>query len=136
MSEILKTAAFAWSLNIVFFILIFSAYLYALRSLKNGIRQNYVEYAPSLVTSMGLFGTFFGIFIGLLQFDPKNIDGSIQQLLNGLQTAFVTSILGMAFAILFKIQQTSHMDSLKVTDISSQPVDIEPKDIHTILMKQ
>ena len=111
MREFFKTAAFTWILNCIFFILTGIAYLIALRSLRRGDRQNYVEYAPTLMTSLGLFGTFLGIFIGLLQFDSKHIDGSIQHLLNGLQTAFMTSIVGMGFAILFKVKQTSHMDS-------------------------
>ena len=136
MSDFLKSSAFTWILNGLFFILISIAYAIALRSLRQGVRRNYVEYAPSLMTSLGLFGTFLGIFIGLLQFNPKHIDGSIQQLLNGLQTAFVTSILGMAFAIWFKVKQTGHMDSFKETDAGVQPDEIGPNDIHAELVKQ
>lgn len=136
MSEFFKSGVFTWALNGIFFLLTGAAYLYAIRSLRRGERHNYVEYAPSLMTSLGLFGTFLGIFIGLLQFDPKHIDGSIQQLLNGLQTAFVTSIMGMAFAIWFKVKQTGHMDSVKQADMITQPEEIEPKDIHTVMLKQ
>ena len=136
MSEFFKTAAFTWILNCIFFILTGIAYLIALRSLRRGDRQNYVEYAPTLMTSLGLFGTFLGIFIGLLQFDSKHIDGSIQHLLNGLQTAFMTSIVGMGFAILFKVKQTSHMDSFKEIDTNSHLEVVEPKDIHKVLLEQ
>lgn len=129
------TQVFTWILNGVFFAGILYAFLVAKRSLKTD-RRNYVEYAPSLMTSMGLFGTFLGIFIGLLQFDTKHIDGSIEQLLGGLQTAFITSLIGMGFAIYFKIIQTSYLDQKILLDDGPSPDAVEPKDIHAILTKQ
>jgi hypothetical protein len=126
---------FTWTLNGVFFAAILYAFLVAKRSLKTE-RSNYVEYAPSLMTSMGLFGTFLGIFIGLLQFDTKHIDGSIEQLLGGLQTAFITSLIGMGFAIWFKIIQTSYLDQNSALEDDPSPNAVEPKDIHAILTKQ
>lgn len=50
----------------------------------------------NLLTSLGILGTFAGIVVGLMDFDPKNIDGSIESLLSGLKTAFLTSLVGMA----------------------------------------
>lgn len=129
------TQVFTWILNGVFFAGILYAFLVAKRSLKTE-RRNYVEYAPSLMTSMGLFGTFLGIFIGLLQFDTKHIDGSIEQLLGGLQTAFITSLIGMGFAIYFKIIQTSYLDQNSSLGDGPSPDAVEPKDIHAILTKQ
>jgi len=126
---------FTWILNGVFFAGILYAFLVAKRSLKTE-RKNYVEYAPSLMTSMGLFGTFLGIFIGLLQFDTKHIDGSIEQLLGGLQTAFITSLMGMGFAIYFKIIQTSYLDQNNSLEDGPSPDAVEPKDIYAILTKQ
>jgi len=133
--NIFSTQVFTWILNCIFFIAIFYAFVKAKSSLKTD-RSNYVEYAPSLMTSLGLFGTFLGIFIGLLQFDTKEIDGSIEQLLGGLQTAFITSLFGMGFAIWFKIIQTSHLDKIKTSEGDTSPVGIEPEDIHAILTKQ
>ncbi len=133
--EIFGTREFTWTLNLLFFAAILYTFLAAKAGLKSD-RSNFVEYAPSLMTSTGLFGTFLGIFIGLLQFDTKHIDGSIEQLLRGLQTAFVTSLIGMCFAIWFKILQTSHLDKSKQREEGASPDDIAPKDIHAILMKQ
>lgn len=133
--NIFSTQAFTWTLNGIFFF----AILYVFVTAKSGLRSNrtnYVEFAPSLMTSMGLFGTFLGIFIGLLQFDTKHIDGSIEQLLGGLQTAFVTSLIGMGFAIWFKLVQTSYLDKQKPLDEAPSADEIEPKDIHAILTKQ
>lgn len=54
---------------------------------------------PNLATSLGIFGTFVGIFIGLWNFDVQHIERSIPDLLAGLKTAFITSIVGMLFAL-------------------------------------
>ncbi len=63
----------------------------------------FVAYAPNLLTSIGILGTFVGIVIGLMGFDPTDIDGSIGLLLTGLKTAFVTSLAGMGGSIVFKM---------------------------------
>ena len=59
--------------------------------------------APALLTTLGVLGTFTGIFFGLLDFDVGNIDASVPQLLGGLKIAFVTSIFGMAAMIALRI---------------------------------
>jgi len=70
---------------------------------RMGKGGRFVDYTPNLLTSLGILGTFFGIVIGLMHFDPTDIDHSIFLLLNGLKTAFITSLVGMGSAILFKI---------------------------------
>ena len=49
-----------------------------------------------------MLGTFFGIAIGLYQFDTENIATSVPKLLEGLKIAFITSILGIAGSIFLK----------------------------------
>lgn len=61
----------------------------------------------SIIMSTGVLGTFVGIFVGLQDFDVGNVENSIPSLLAGLKTAFYTSILGMALAILLSILQKS-----------------------------
>jgi len=56
-----------------------------------------------LVTTLGILGTFAGIVWGLLNFDVTNIYGSVPQLLEGLKTAFFTSIAGMIGGIIIKL---------------------------------
>ncbi|HIF9381513.1 TPA: hypothetical protein ACX6RR_001319 [Photobacterium damselae] len=56
----------------------------------------------NILTSLGILGTFAGIVVGLMDFDPSNIDGSIESLLAGLKTAFLTSLVGMASSIIYK----------------------------------
>lgn len=57
----------------------------------------------STVVSLGLLGTFGGIFIGLMGFDVTYIEMALPQLLNGLKTAFLTSIAGMCSSLIIKL---------------------------------
>lgn len=58
--------------------------------------------AASILTIIGVFGTFIGIFVGLQSFDIKNIETSIPGLLEGLKLAFLTSLVGIASALFLK----------------------------------
>jgi len=57
------------------------------------------------IVSIGVLGTFVGIFIGLQNFDPNSMKNSVYHILEGLKTAFATSILGMGSAIFLTIYQ-------------------------------
>ena len=59
---------------------------------------------PGLMTSLGIFGTFWGVFIALhpLDFSPSKMNDSIASLLQGMTTAFLTSLLGLGFGIVMK----------------------------------
>lgn len=59
------------------------------------------ETIPNVFTTLGILGTFLGIYFGLQKFDVNNITESIPSLLEGLKTAFVTSIWGIILALLF-----------------------------------
>lgn len=71
---------------------------------KNGLDAiNLYRYnaIPTSFTTIGVLGTFFGIIIGLWNFNVNTIDQSIPQLLKGLKTAFGTSILGIISSLIF-----------------------------------
>ncbi len=51
----------------------------------------------------GILLTFYGIWIGLVGFDVTNIENSIPQLLEGLKTAFGSSIVGLATSMVINI---------------------------------
>ncbi len=55
------------------------------------------------IVSLGILGTFIGISIGLADFDTTNIEGSVPQLLEGLKTAFSTSVMGLFFSVVLTI---------------------------------
>jgi len=57
------------------------------------------------IVGLGILGTFFGIFLGLQTFDPARIQESIPPLLDGLKTAFLTSIAGMSISMLLTVLQ-------------------------------
>ena len=59
--------------------------------------------SPALLTTIGVLGTFVGIFIGLVNFDVGNIDKSVPLFLEGMKVAFVTSILGMGSAVFLRV---------------------------------
>lgn len=88
---------FIYLIVIIFFIGII------LKIKQNEQFNNIINYIPSLLTSLGILGTFVGISIGLVNFDPTNIDKSISELLEGMKTAFYSSLVGMFSSILFKI---------------------------------
>ncbi|NVK30195.1 MAG: hypothetical protein HWE20_04285 [Gammaproteobacteria bacterium] len=74
-----------------------------LLNLMHGI----TSYAPTLLTTIGILGTFAGIVSGLLGFEVENIDDSIATLLDGLKTAFITSLAGMVASIFYKVLAAS-----------------------------
>ena len=66
------------------------------------IRDQQVNAIASIVTVLGVLGTFVGIAWGLLQFDTGDIESSVPKLLEGLRIAFITSIAGIAGSIFLK----------------------------------
>ena len=60
-----------------------------------------------LLTTTGIFFTFVGITKGLYGFDIDSIDDSIPRLLDGMNTAFFSSVLGIGSAIVFKFIQST-----------------------------
>ncbi len=63
-----------------------------------------VANVPSVLTSLGIFGTFVGIAWGLYGFDANDIEGSIPTLFDGLTTAFWSSIVGIGGAVAIKLR--------------------------------
>lgn len=69
-------------------------------------RQSLILQIPGTLTSLGILGTFIGLIIGLrhVEFqDAETAMTSIVTLLNGIETAFYTSICGVILSILFNI---------------------------------
>ena len=58
-------------------------------------KRRWIEQIPSILSTLGVLGTFGGITVGLCFFDTADLDESIPLLLSGLKTAFFTSIAGM-----------------------------------------
>ena len=84
-------------------IVVFVIFLVFVVGLFFFVKEKNCAVFPSLLTTIGVFGTFLGIFLGLLNFDVTNIDESVTNLLEGLKTAFLSSIEGMFAAVLFRV---------------------------------
>lgn len=58
---------------------------------------------PSIFVTLGVLGTFAGIYIGLQDFKvaEADIQNSIERLLEGLKTSFLTSLVGIVLSIIF-----------------------------------
>ncbi|MGM1054131.1 MAG: hypothetical protein ACQEXO_17345 [Pseudomonadota bacterium] len=126
----------AQGVTFLFFWLIIIAFISALFFYRADRMRGFTHYAPNLLTSLGILGTFIGIVIGLMHFDPSDIDSSISLLLGGLQTAFMTSLLGMAAAIAYKVVTTSVPLMQPKTVEGIGPDEVGPEDIHASLQAQ
>lgn len=63
-----------------------------------------LDTASGTLVGLGLLGTFLGLTVGITFFDSSdssNIQQSIQNLLDGMGTAFSTSLLGMAASLIY-----------------------------------
>lgn len=79
---------------VAFFVCLFFVYKFK-KTDKLLAHRRIVEYFPTFVSTLGVLGTFFGITMGLIAFDSGDLDKSIPGLLDGLKTAFFTSLAGM-----------------------------------------
>ena len=66
--------------------------------------------APASMVSAGIIGTFWGTFLALSEFEgiasngnPDEIIENVRPLLKGMQTAFITSLIGLFSAFISKI---------------------------------
>lgn len=83
------------SIIVVAFIVCLILVLKFKNSEKMEANRRMIEYFPTLVSTLGVLGTFWGITKGLMAFDTSDLDQSIPGLLDGLKTAFFTSLAGM-----------------------------------------
>ena len=97
------------------------------------------------LVGLGLLGTFLGLTIGISDFnssDTEKINQSIQGLLAGMGTAFLTSLFGMGFSILLtfvdkafrhrlyknvhelteRLDHQYYIDDLTLTDLNQQKI--------------
>jgi len=82
----------------------------------------------SQIVSLGVLGTFIGIFMGLQDFNPDDMKNSINTILIGLKTAFFTSIAGMSVALILsvvqklfnKVSEDSEVNEILLKEISTK----------------
>ncbi|GAA5316466.1 MAG: hypothetical protein AseanaTS_16700 [Candidatus Pelagadaptatus aseana] len=69
-----------------------------------GYNSQSASHSPTILTSTGIFGTFLGVALGLLAFDTQDIQASVPELIEGLKTAFWTSIAGLLGSLIVKFR--------------------------------
>ncbi|WP_300719083.1 hypothetical protein [uncultured Helicobacter sp.] len=90
-----------WLINICFTIGMVGLFVWDFKTFGEPLHKDF----KTIIMSTGVLGTFVGIFVGLIGFDTYALQDSVPLLLNGLKTAFYTSILGMGLAIALSIMQ-------------------------------
>lgn len=84
----------------------YSLFILAFRRKKNGFSSYHIiQHIPTTFVTLGVLGTFAGVSLGLLNFDlsPDKISTSISGLLEGLKSAFHTSLYGLFFSVITSI---------------------------------
>lgn len=85
-----------------------SSYFINDESISKAFKINYrmLDAASGMLVGLGLFGTFLGLTVGISGFDSSdsdNIQQSIQNLLGGMSTAFITSLVGMFLSLVYTL---------------------------------
>jgi len=114
--ELFISTTGASSLTDAFIVIIGVTFFVAIIAKLGNKLHGFTQYVPTLLTSLGILGTFCGIVAGLLGFDANDIDNSIGSLLDGMKTAFTTSLVGMSSSIIYKVLASSGLLAPKTTD--------------------
>ena len=92
------------------------------------INHRLLNAGSGLLVGLGLLGTFLGLTIGVMDFDSGSteaIQSSINELLNGMGTAFATSIVGMASSLVFIILEKTCINGFALLGINGLQRNIE-----------
>ncbi len=116
------SSGFAIVMTVFFFIVFLNKILPSLSkiALIGGLPRLYRK-NPNILMNVGILGTFFGICIALLNFDPTDIDASVPGLLSGMKLAFTTSVWGVTLSILLHFFDSLSKD--KNTVAATSPVE-------------
>ncbi len=80
-----------------------------------GINTKMIDAGSGTLVGLGLLGTFLGLTLGIWNFDSSSSDhiqASIQALLNGMGTAFITSLVGMGGSLCYTYIEKKWRNSL------------------------
>lgn len=94
-------------MNLTFTVLMLVLFMISLWKIRRNPKES--STIPNSIAVLGIIGTFVGIFYGLLKFDTTKLDSSIPVLLDGMKTAFFTSILGLGFSSILKSVQSNRV---------------------------
>ena len=83
-----------------------SAEFFSTQNLTNGMNMTFWQSYDGIFTGLGILGTFAGLTLGLSGIDMSSGDietlkSGIANLLSGVETAFVTSLIGISCALIY-----------------------------------
>ena len=115
MRDIIQNHGFEVSMTMMLFIVVCAVigFVYIRIQKQRDNLMNHrgvIEMIPSLISTLGVLGTFAGITMGLYYFDTSNLSTSIPLLLSGLKTAFFTSLAGMVGSLVLSGQVNKLFD--------------------------
>ena len=78
--------------------------------LKERMNKRLLDYIPQLLLAIGIFGTFFGLVLGLSGLDLSAGDNTqLNNLIDGTKISFLTSLYGMYFSIAISSLMNFHI---------------------------
>ncbi|AFL72419.1 hypothetical protein [Thiocystis violascens] len=110
----------------------------ALLMLARGRAIAFYESTPTLLTTLGILGTFLGIAIGLLEFDATRVESSIPLLLDGLKIAFTTSIVGILLSTCLRLALVLRRGRPLAADDAGEDATLpaDASDLSTLFLRQ
>jgi DNA anti-recombination protein RmuC len=84
-----------------------------------------ITHGPEILTTLGIFGCFIGIALALLDFDTNNINQSVQNLLNGVKTAFWASVFGILGSLLIKFKHRFFKEPILINEDNVKTASLE-----------
>lgn len=78
--------------------------------------QRIADALPGIFVAVGIFGTFYGLVLGLRGLDIEQVDQlqrGIGQLINGLSFAFITSLVGILLSVLFSFSHRLGLERIE-----------------------
>ena len=82
---------------------------------KEKMNMKILNYIPQLFVGLGIFGTFLGLSLGLSKINLRDTGdlGQINNLIEGVQTSFYTSLYGMFFSISITLLFNNYMSQIE-----------------------
>ena len=110
------------NISLGFILIILGIFVLALFFPKSYYGKLFSSAATTVLPSIGILGTFVGVFIALLNFDANNMEGSMTLIIGGLKVAFVTSIFGLLTGIVVKLAQSGKGDENSPDGIGAEEI--------------
>lgn len=121
----LSAAIFKSDTNIIALIILIALTVLALLgtfSTKSERLAKYAKQSPSILATVGVFFSFWGISIGLIDFDATHMAESTPKLLEGLKVKFIASLMGIGFSIIVRIAQSFKSENNDFADIDNEQI--------------